>query len=334
MLPKIELHCHLDGSLRLETVRTWLEAALDDTEEREWIAALIEDEALLRQNLSAPVPCLSLDMYLKCFKIPIMVLQNEAALERAAYELMEDAVQEGVKYIEIRFAPQLHTAHGLSLNAIIGAVLAGIARGERTYDIKGRLILGYLRNTKPEGVYDIIEAGLPFLNKGVVAVDLCGGEHDLFSNRFVEAFAYAREKGYHITVHAGETGILENIIEAIELLKAERIGHGTALMQSAESYALLKDRGVTLECCPTSNLQTKAVNVIEDHPIEAFRKASLAVTLNTDNRTVSQTTMSREWELVTNAFTWDETVSRAVTEAAIDAIFAEDAVKDWLRNML
>jgi adenosine deaminase len=180
----------------------------------------------------------------------------------------------------------------------------------------------------------VIHAGLPFLHKGVVAVDLCGGEHDLFSSRFEKAFAYAREKGYHITVHAGETGILDNIKEAIEILKAERIGHGTALMQSPALYTSIKESGVAFECCPTSNLQTKAVTAIANHPINDFRKAGIAVTLNTDNRTVSQTTMTREWQLTAGAFAWDEAACRAVTLQTIDAIFAEEAVKVWLREML
>jgi len=240
---------------------------------------------------------------------------------------------ENVKYIEIRFAPQLHTEKGLAYAQIISAILVGMKRAEKSYEIKGNLILSYLRNTPPEGILEVIKAGEPFLGKGVVALDLCGGEHDLFSERFKNAFAMARQMGYQITVHAGETGILENVLEAVCVLGARRIGHGTALIKSDHAMAQMATENIAIECCPTSNLQTKAVKNIKEHPIMPLLERGVSVSINTDNRTVSSTNMTKEWQCVSNVFDFSEETIKKITAQSIDASFASDTVKLWLKSL-
>ena len=324
--PKIELHCHLDGSLRPKTVF--------DLAENYGISHPYATVEAMAEALIAPVDCDSLDTYLKRFELPISVLQTQDALLRASFELMEDAALENVKYIEIRFAPQLHTAKGLSLGEIIESVITGIRKAEFMYDIRGNVILSYLRNTSVEGLYEVIDAGKPFLNNGVVAVDLCGGERDRFSERFEAPIQYARQLGYHVTIHAGETGIAENMKDAVNLLNAERIGHGVAMALDAETFDLIKSNGVFLECCPTSNVQTKAVEVISEHPLDQFYSKDVRVTINTDNRTVSNTTMASEYDVLETHFSWNSSHWKKIYEMSIEAAFADNATKEFLKEKL
>lgn len=323
--PKIELHCHLDGSLRPETV---MEIALKES-------ILPETTSLgdIRSSLIAPADCDSLVTYLKRFDLPIAVLQTKKALKRAAFELMEDAALENVKYIEIRFAPQQHQQKGLSLEAIIQSVLDGIQDAEKNFKIRGNLILSYLRHTDTEGMYRMIDAGHQFLGKGVVAVDLCAAELEHFANKFIAPIAYARNLGYKITIHAGETGYSSNVIDAIDLLKADRIGHGVAIMNDPIAFDKVRDMKVTIEACPTSNIQTKAVFDINLHPVDNFYNQTILTTINTDNRTVSNTTMTKEYDLLEATFHWDETHFQTIYNHAINASYASRDTKEWLKGL-
>lgn len=329
--PKIELHCHLDGSLRANTVIKWL---LEENEENGATEALDINLEKISEYLIAPKDCDSLDTYLKRFDLPIKLMQSEAHLFRAAYELMEDAARENVKYIEIRFAPHLHIEKGLSLEKVISAVLDGVRSAENAFEIKGNLILSYLRNKDVEGIYDMIDAGIPFLHKGVVAIDLCGGERDRFSSRFIEAFKYGRSLGYDVTIHAGETGASENILDAIELLGAKRIGHGVAMMKDETIREKVKDEGIIIECCPTSNLQTKAISEMSKHPIHDFYNQGILVTINTDNRTVSNTTMSNEFLELNQTFDWQREHWIKIYKTSVEASFADIKTKAELKQFI
>lgn len=325
-MPKVELHCHLDGSLRPETVLALTKQ----------MKIPLPDESIegVSASLIAPMDCDSLDTYLKRFDLPIKVMQTEAAIERVSYELMEDAASENVKYIEIRFAPQQHTQEGLSYKAIISSALKGIKRAEEAFEIRGNLILSYMRNSEVKGIYDLINAGQPFLSKGVVALDLCGGECDLFAPRFKEAFLYAKSLGYHVTVHAGETGIAQNMSDSILMLGAERLGHGVAMMEDAKAYDCVKTHGIFIECCPSSNLQTKAISNLNAHPIAAFFEDGILVTMNTDNRTVSDTNMTNEFSIVQEAFDLGRAFDEALYRNSVKGAFADDNVKNWLLTLL
>lgn len=292
-LPKIELHCHLDGSVRLATLK---ELGI-----KEKILSPDLGDNDLRTLAEVPAQCPSLVDYLKRFDLPLKVMQNETALARIAQELVEDAAADGVRYIEIRFAPHLHQTHGLGLNAIISAVVQGAKKGESLTGTRANVILCCMRHLPPESSIELVEAGRPFLGQGVVALDLAGDEHHFPPEDHAEAFELAKSYGYHRTVHAGETGIVDNIRKSVALLRAERIGHGVSLEKDAALFEEIRTAGIPLEMCPTSNLHTKAADSYETHPLHRCLKDGIRVTLNTDNRTVSHVTLSDETNNLLNA---------------------------------
>ncbi|WP_338563761.1 adenosine deaminase [Paraclostridium sordellii] len=325
-LPKIELHCHLDGSVRPSTV---IELAKKKNIE---LPSLNEIE--IQKLMVAPKNCSSLDEYLKRFDLPGLVMQDEEGLERIAFELMEDAFSENIVYIEIRFAPLLHVSKGLTVKQVISSVLKGIKRAENQFDIKGNLILSCMRTMSVESSYEVIESGKEFLGNGVVAVDLCSSEYDDFCFKFEKPIVLARSYGYRVTIHAGETGIGKNVLDAINILKAERIGHGIFIKDHEEAYNLVKEKNITLEMCPTSNLQTKAIDHLFNYPLEKFYKDGIKVTLNTDNRTVSNVDLTNEYSVIINEFNMDEEDYKNIYLNSVKACFANDEIKNKLKRYI
>lgn len=320
-IPKIELHCHLDGSVRAETII--------DIAQREGIALPSFNKEQLQNDLIAPLDCESLDEYLKRFSLPNLVMQSKENLRRITFELFEDAAKENVKYMEVRFGPLLHTLNGLELDEVIQSVIDGMKEAESHCEIKGNIILSCLRTMSVESAFEVVEKGKTFLGKGVVAIDLCASEEEGFCERYIEPIALAKEYGYRVTIHAGETGIGKNVLDAIELLGAERIGHGVFIKDCAEAYQKVKENQVVLEMCPTSNVQTKAVPDYSEHPIYKFHQDGIIVTLNTDNRTVSDTTMSKEIHLVNHEFDLSEEDYRQIYVNSVKASFADQETKAW-----
>ncbi len=320
-LPKIELHCHLDGSVRPETIM--------DIAKREGIQLPSFEKEELEKELIAPLECKSLEEYLKRFSLPNLVMQSKESLRRITFELFEDAARENVKYMEVRFAPLLHTLKGLDVEEVIQSVLEGMREAESRYEIKGNLILSCMRTMSVESAFEVIEKGKKFLGKGVVAIDLCAIEEEGFCQRFIEPISLARKYGYRVTIHAGETGIGKNVLEAVKLLGAERIGHGVFIKDCAEAFDIVKDRQVVLEMCPTSNVQTKAVHHYSEHPIYQFHKDGVKVTINTDNRTVSDTTMEKEIYLVSSEFNLSEEDYQQIYYNSVEASFADKETKEW-----
>ncbi|HCW52596.1 MAG TPA: adenosine deaminase [Clostridium sp.] len=325
-LPKIDLHCHLDGSVRPETII--------DIANKENIKLNSYDINEIKKEIIVPLNCSSLDEYLRAFTIPNLVMQSKESLRRIAFELYEDAAKENVKYMEVRFAPVLHTVRGLTLEEVIESVLTGIHDAEKKFDIKGNLILGCMRFMSVEKAFEVVEAGRKFLDKGVVAVDLCAGEEEGFCRKFIEPIALAKKYGYRITIHAGETGIGENVLEAVKLLGAERIGHGVYIKDCEEAYEIVKEKHITLEMCPTSNVQTKAVSSFQNHPIYDFYKDGINISINTDNRTVSDTTMTNEAQLVNENFHITFEDYKKIYNMSIEASFASQNIKDELKKKL
>ena len=325
-LAKIELHCHLDGSLRPETI---IDIALKDG-----IQLPSYERNELQKELIAPLECESLDDYLKRFALPNLVMQSKENLRRITFELFEDAAKENVKYMEVRFAPLLHTLKGLDVEEIIQAVLEGMEAAVNRYDIRGNIILSCMRTMPVESAFEVVEKGRKFLGKGVVAIDLCASEEEGFCRRFIEPIALARNYGYRVTIHAGETGVGKNVLEAVELLGAERIGHGVFIKDCPEAYTIVKDRQVVLEMCPTSNVQTKAVRDYREHPIYQFHKDGIKVTINTDNRTVSDTTMTKECQIVNSEFNLSEEDYRQIYVNSVEASFADKETKEWCLSRL
>ena len=325
-LPKIELHCHLDGSARPATII--------DIAKEEGISIPYYDIESIRKEVTAPAECKSLDEYLTRFEIPNLVMQSKESLRRITFELLEDSAKENVKYIEVRFAPLLHVKKGLTLEEVIESVISGIRDAEEKYDIKGNVILSCMRFMSVERAFEVVEAGKRYLGRGVVAIDLCASEGEGFCRKFIEPIALARKYGYRVTIHAGETGIGKNVLEAVELLGAERIGHGVYIKDCVEAYNIVKDKKITLEMCPTSNIQTKAIHTFKNHPIYSFYNDGIKVTVNTDNRTVSDTNMTKECDILLREFhiTFEE--YKQIYLNSVDAAFVDLETKEWLRKCI
>ncbi|MGH4137328.1 adenosine deaminase [Clostridium sp.] len=325
-LPKIELHCHLDGSVRPGTI---IDIAKD-----EGISIPYYDIENIKREVTAPAECKSLDEYLKRFEIPILIMQSKESLRRITFELLEDCAKENVKYIEVRFAPLLHVKKGLSIYEVIESVIAGIRDAEEKYDIKGNVILSCMRFMSADKAIEVVEAGVKYLFKGVVAIDLCGSEGEGFCEKFIEPITLARGYGYKVTIHAGETGIGKNVLDAVELLGAERIGHGVFIKDCPEAYSIVKNKEITLELCPTSNIQTKAIDTFKKHPIYSFYNDGIKVTLNTDNRTVSNTNMTKECEILLREFNITFEEYKQIYLNSVDAAFVDLKTKEWLRKYI
>ncbi len=320
-LPKIDLHCHLDGSVRPETI---FELAVKQG------LAKKEDKDALVSALSAPEDCQNLDEYIDCFDLPIKVMQTKDTLERISFELFEDAANENVKYLEVRFGPLLHQNLGLSISDIIESVVSGMKRAEAMYDIHGNYILSVLRGMPQDQIKAVIDAGAAWLNNGVVAFDIAGGEKPDFCADFPEFTQYAADKGYRLTVHAGEQWYGKNVYDAVTTLNAERIGHGVHMKDHSDAYSVVKDQAIALEICPTSNVHTKCIEAFSHHPIGEFYQDGIVVTINTDNRTVSKTTMTDEVRKVIETFKLTKEDYQQIYTYSVNSAFASDEIKQHL----
>ncbi len=286
-----ELHLHLDGSLRPETV--W--ELINEQELDIQVKGIAQTATLLK----APADCHSLNEYLKCFDLPAMVLQRADAIERVTFELIEDLADEGITLAEIRFAPQLSTTLGLSQEEAVEAAVRGARRAMSEYpQCRAGLILCCMRGDhNEEQNFMTIETAREFLGDVVRAVDLAGAEALYPTRMFAPVFARAREYNIPMTIHAGEAAGPESIREALSF-GTRRIGHGVAAASDPELMKELADEGIVLEVCPTSNLQTHVCERMEEHPIRRLFDAGVKVTVNSDNRTVSDTTLRHEIDLL------------------------------------
>ncbi|MDR0364324.1 MAG: adenosine deaminase [Bacteroidales bacterium] len=293
-LPKAEIHCHLDGSMRISTI---MELA-----RQQKVRLPADNERDLRRILEAGMNVSSLTEYLKLFDITLSVLQEADALTRATYELGEDCTSENVRYLEIRFAPILHTQKGLRLNEVINAVLKGKEQAEQDFNIKIGIIISSIRHNDPQESLISAELAVAYKNSGIVGFDLAGAEQNYPVKDHQEAFQLINNNNINITVHAGEAYGPESIHQAIHLVNANRIGHGTRLRENGDLLNYVNDRRIPLEMCITSNLQTKAVKNIQDHPFRFYLDLGLRATVNTDNRLISSTTLTDEYMLAINSF--------------------------------
>jgi len=285
-LPKTDLHVHLDGSLRLSTI---LELA-----EQDGIELPGKDEASLRKAMHLGENTGSLVEYLKAFDITLKVLQTEESLYRAAYELAEDAAAENVRYMEVRYAPMLHTRQGLRLTMVVEAVLAGLRAAQKDFGIHSNVIVCGIRNISPQLSLEMAQLCVAYKGRGVIAFDLAGAEYDHPAKHHLEAFQLVRDNNICVTIHAGEAYGPESIHQAIHVCGAHRIGHGCRLREDGDLLHYVNDHRITLECCPSSNVQTGAVRDLASHPMKLYYDLGLRVTVNTDNRLITDTTVSKE----------------------------------------
>jgi adenosine deaminase len=285
-LPKTDLHVHLDGSLRIETIVELAQA--------QGVKLPADTPEGLFATMSCGVGTGSLVEYLKAFDITLRVLQTEEALVRVAYELCEDAAKENVRYMEIRYAPMLHTQRGLRLTAVVEAVLSGIAQAREELGIHAKIIICGIRNISPESSLEMARLAVAYKNRGLVGFDLAGAEYDHPPKHHREAFELIRTNNINCTIHAGEAFGPESIAQAIHVCGAHRIGHGCRLWENGDLLAYVNDHRIPLECCPSSNVQTGAVAELARHPIKLYHDLGIRVTVNTDNRLITDTTASRE----------------------------------------
>src|SRR6202048_771802 len=293
-LPKTDLHCHLNGSLRL---RTMLELA----EEQKGRLPAASEEGLARAIKVGERPR-SLEEYLKGFEITLSVLQTEAALYRAAYELALDAHAENCRLLEVRYAPVLHLNKGLKPTVVVEAVLEGLRAASReTGIIAGVLVCG-IRNMSPQTSLRLAELSVAYKNKGVLGFDLAGAEHGNPAKDHQEAFQLILNNNINCTVHAGEAYGPPSIAQALHYCGAHRIGHGVRLREDGDLLNYVNDHRIPIECCPSSNVQTGAVEDIEAHPFKFYLDFGIRVTINTDNRLITDTTVTKELALVARQF--------------------------------
>jgi adenosine deaminase len=287
-LPKPELHVHLDGSLRPDTM---LELAADGGVE----LPASDPEALGEAMRAADSK--NLVEYLEKFAVTLSLMQTPGALERTAYELAEDSAAENIRYLEVRYSPVLHTEKGMSLEEAVAAPLRGLARAEAELGIRTGLIICGIRSFEPDVSLLLSRLAVEFMDHGVVAFDLAGGEAGNPAREHREAFDFAATHNLPVTIHAGEADGAGSIAQAIHECHARRIGHGTRLMEDPALEAFVNDFRIPLEVCLTSNVQTRVAPTFAEHPFRRYFDAGLVVTLNTDNRLVSGTTLTDEYWL-------------------------------------
>jgi adenosine deaminase len=285
-LPKTDLHVHLDGSLRLSTIL--------DLAEQGRIELPARDEDGLRKAMNLGQNCGSLVEYLKGFDVTLRVLQTAEALTRTAYELAEDEARENVRYMEVRYSPMLHTSRGLKLTTVVEAVLEGLRAAQDKYGIESNVIICGIRNVSAESSLEMAELAVAYKNRGVVGYDLAGAEYDHPAKHHRKAFQLVRDNNINVTIHAGEAYGPESIHQAIHVCGAHRIGHGCRLREDGDLLHYVNDHRIALECCPSSNVQTGAIRELSSHPIKLYKNLGLRVTVNTDNRLITDTSVSKE----------------------------------------
>jgi len=303
-LPKVLLHEHLDGGLRPSTV-------VDLAAESAYKGLPTTDPGDLAKWFHRGAQRGNLLEYLEGFQHTISVMQTPEALERIAFEFIEDMYDDGVVYAEVRFAPVYHIARGLTQDEVVAAVINGLERGERTYGVEWGLIICAMRNL-PNSL-EAAELAIRSRDKGVVGFDLAGGEDGFPPKKHVEAFQAIERANFYITIHAGEAYGPKSIWQALQFCGAHRLGHATRLrddiqilpdgtMELGRLAQYILDRRVPLEMCLLSNLHTGACNILEDHPFGQFIRRGFRVCLNTDDRLMSDTSMTLETTLATEIF--------------------------------
>jgi len=285
-LPKTDLHCHLDGSLRLGTI-------LELAEQQHTKLPADTPEGLARA-IHMGQTCASLEDYLTAFDVTLAVLQTEEALYRAAHELALDCAAENVRYLEVRYSPVLHTRQGLKPTTIVDAVLLGLRDAARQTGIRSNVIICGIRHIDPQTSVRLAELAVAYKGKGVVGFDLAGAEEGHPARRHREAVQLILDNNVNVTIHAGEAYGPESIAQAVHYCGAHRIGHGVRLRENGELLNYLNDHRIPLEMCPSSNLQTGSVSSLASHPLRFYFDFGLRVSINTDNRLITDTTLTKE----------------------------------------
>ena len=320
----VDLHLHLDGSLSAKAI---IQAAKE-----EGITLPSYNEEELNKLLMVPENCGSLNEYLERFDLPNLVLQTKKGLEICTLDLLNRLANDGLKYVEIRMAPQLSTNKDLSQENVVEILLNTMKIAEKS-GIFSNLILCMMRgNNTHEKNFETIKVANKFLGKGVVAMDLAGAEA-LFPNElFADEFNEINKLGIPLTIHSGEAAGSSSVLSALKF-NAKRIGHGIHSIEDENVINELVKRNVCLEICPKSNLDTKTISKYEDLPIKEFMKKGIKVTINTDDMTVSNTTLKQEYETLANLGFSDKNL-KEFAENSIDFAFCDNNLKAYLKSFI
>lgn len=326
-MPKVQLHDHLDGGLRPETI---IELADERGIEIPASDAVELGEWFYRGAAQGDLP-----RYLEGFAVTTGVMQDVSALKRIAKEHVEGLARVGVVYGEIRFAPVLHTFEGLTMEEVLEAVLDGISEGSRETGVIARIIVCSLRHMDPKISLDSAKVAVQFRDRGVVGFDLAGDESGHPPADHIEAFQFLRKSNFNITIHAGEAFGLSSIWQAIQHCGAHRIGHATRLVEddtvpgdhrgTLGEYIL--DHRIPLEMCLSSNLHTGAVTDLKNHPFPRYLKEGYRVALNVDNTLMSKTDLTREWELAHDLFSLGIDDFERIAINAVKGAFCEHSLR-------
>jgi adenosine deaminase len=307
--PKVDLHDHLDGGLRAATV-------VDLAQEYGYVGLPTTDVDDLNRWFHRGGKRNDLVLYLETFAHTVGVMQDRDAITRVAAECAEDLARDGVVYAEVRFAPELHVEQGLTLDEVVEAVLDGFRLGSTGTNLTIYALLSAMRTAARS--LEIAEAAVRWRDAGIVGFDIAGAEAGYPPTRHLDAFQYVARENFHTTIHAGEAFGLPSIWEAIQWCGAERLGHGVRIVDDitvtggryelGRLAAFVRDRRIPLEMCPTSNVNTGAAPSIAEHPIGLLRRLRFRVTVNTDNRLMSATSMTNEFHQLRDAFSygWDD----------------------------
>jgi adenosine deaminase len=312
-LPKVELHCHLDGSIRIDTVL--------DLAEKNNVRLPATNRKDLEKILTIGKKRGSLEDYLERFDITLSVMQTPEALTRIAYELIEDVARENVRYIEIRYSPILHTKKGMTPEDSVNAVRKGLKKGERRYGVKSGIIICGIRNISPAVSLKLADLTVRYKHKGVVGFDLAGAEENFPAKDHREAFYLILNNNINATIHAGEVFGPASIHQAIHYCGAHRIGHGTRLREDRDLMYYVRDHRIPLEICLISNWHTYSIRSLKHHPMKFYYDQGIRITLNTDNRLISNTTLTKEFMVARDLFGFQLHDFREVTIAAMKSAF-------------
>lgn len=317
-LPKVDLHRHLEGSLRLQT--------LAEIAQKHGIDLPSYDIEYLRSFATVVNEAPDFRSFIKKFEFLRRFYPTQAAVERVAYEAVADAAADNIKYLELRFNPAATAQQGdFRLDEVVSWVCGAVAKAQRDHDIRATLILQVDRRGSLDMASQIVDIALAHRDDGVVGLDLAGYEVAYPARRFADIFQRAGREGLGVTIHAGEEGGAENVQEAIELLGASRIGHGVRSIENSKVVRLIREREVILEVCPTSNLQTAVVSRFGAHPLPDLLALDLRVTINTDDPSVSDTTLTDEYMVAMMAMgTTLKQIKRAIVMAVEGSFLPPD----------
>lgn len=323
-LPKTDLHCHYDGSLRIQSVI--------DIARRRDVKLFSYDAQTLQQHYNYGQNQGSLVDYLKGFEPLVAVLQHEEDIEQTFYEVCEDAASENVRHLELRYCPFLHIAKGLTPEQVIKACLRGGQKAQKDFGLSLRHILCGLKHRPVDEVYAIAKLAVEFQEQGIAAFDLAGPEIGFPIKLQQKAIEIIRNHYLYITMHAGEACGPESIAEALIEACAHRIGHGTSLPHDPKLMRYVIDHRIGIESCPTSNLQTGSVFSWAAHPLKKFLEADVQVSINTDNRLVSQTTITNEVMAAIKQFNLSSDQVRRLLQNGFESAFLPYHAKNTLLN--